>query len=80
MTANAKAPSSGWTITGQRETVQVENGVVVNGVTIDFLTGNGVQGSVFVPNARYTTEYARTQIMARAQMLDDVHNLSAEPS
>ncbi len=80
MAATFKAPSSGWNVTGQRETVQVNNGQVVNGVTIDFLTGNGVQGSVFIPNERYTTEYARTQIAARAAMLDAVHGLSAPPA
>ncbi len=78
MTANFKAPSSGWNVTGQREGVQVTNGQVINGVTIDFLTGNGVAGSVFIPNERYTTDYARAQIAARAQMLDDVHKLSGQ--
>lgn len=78
MTANNVAPSSGWNVTGQRETVQVVNGTVVNGVTVDFLTGNGVLGSVFVPNERYTTENVRAAVMARARMLDDVHTLSGE--
>jgi folate-dependent phosphoribosylglycinamide formyltransferase PurN len=78
---NYSIPSSGWTITGQVEGVQVSTaGRVVNGTTVYFVTGNGDAGSVFVEAAKYNAETVTALVGARAMQLDAIANLSMPKS
>lgn len=70
--------SSGWQVTSQVETSQVNGaGQVVNGVQVGFVTGHGVHGSVFVPLDTYRPDVVRAQVAARAADLDAVAAMSA---
>ena len=70
---------SGWKVTGQQEGVQVDaTGHVVTGVTVSFLTGHGVTGTVFLPDAQYTPDNVRNAVQAKSAILDAVTGLSSE--
>ena len=78
---NYAIPSSGWTITAQIEgTRVVPPGRVETGTTVYFTTGNGDQGSVFVPLAQYNVETVKAAVAARAGQLDAIANMSAPKS
>jgi hypothetical protein len=67
-----------WTVTGQQDTTDLDaTGRAVRGYRIDFTTGLGNHGSVFVPKARYSVESARAAIMQHAAELDQVSALSS---
>lgn len=72
------AARSGWTITSQLAD-QFENtnaGQTVLGVRVYFITGNGNEGSVFVPDNLYTTKNVQERVRKRAQLIDEVGELS----
>lgn len=76
---NPSMPTSGWTVTGQVETTTIgTDNRLVNGITVSFLTGDGVSGSVFVPNDQYTPDRVRAAIAARAGLLDAVQSMTHE--
>lgn len=79
MTSSALTPTSGWTVTSQKQTKQLPAGAqnYVDGVEITFLTGHQVTGSVFVPYAQYTADNVTKAINDRAALLDSVSTLSA---
>jgi hypothetical protein len=79
MTVANGSPSSGWTVTGQTQTTQVNDaGVVVQGVRVQFRTGNGTAGYVFVPMAQYTPDQVRMAIAAQAAVVDQVDALAGQ--
>lgn len=71
------APTEGWRVTGQSETLQPDPaGRVVNGVQVTFMTAKGVQGSVFVPRNLYTVTNVQAAVAAAAHEMDQVQGLS----
>jgi len=72
------ARGSGWTVTSQL-TDQYENtqsGQTLLGVRVYFVTGDGNEGSVFVPNNLYTTKNVTERIRAQAAAIDEVGKLT----
>lgn len=72
------AKGSGWTVTSQLSD-QFENtgsGQTVVGVRIYFITGDGNEGSVFIPNNHYTTRNVKERIAAQAALLDEIGSLT----
>ena len=68
---------SGWSVTSQREDIQLApNGQVANGVVVTFTTASGIQGSVFVPNVDYTPDRVRAMIAERVARMEAVHKLT----
>lgn len=69
---------TGWQITSQLSD-QFENtaaGQTVLGVRVYFITGNGNEGSVFVPQNLYTVRNVQERVRAQAQLLDDIGALA----
>lgn len=69
---------SGWTVTAQL-TNQVENtnsGQTVIGTRVYFITGNGNEGSVFVPDTIYSAKNVRERVRKHATLIDEVGALS----
>lgn len=65
-----------WTVTGQREDMQVgPAGTFVPGVVVSFRTTSGATGSVFVPHESYTVDKVRQLIDARAEVMEGVAGL-----
>ncbi len=65
-----------WEVTGQAETVeQGPSGTFVPGVRVTFRVASGAMGSVFIPQADYTVETARTRIDAAAATVAGVQAL-----
>jgi len=44
----------------------------VIGTVVYFVTGDGNQGSVFVPNSQYRVATVRTMVAAKAKLIDEV--------
>lgn len=78
MTVPIPPPPGGWTVTGQVETQELPPGAqnFVKGVKITFTTGYGAIGSVFVPYAQLTPQYASATIAARVAQLDAISTLT----
>ncbi len=69
---------SGWKITAQL-TDQVENtpsGQTLIGVRVYFITGNGNEGSVFVPNQQYSAKNVHSRVRRSAIELDEIGAMS----
>lgn len=80
MSSNAppEPPASSWQVTGQIEGQQFnESHQLVPGVTITFTTGQGHQGTVFVPQAQYNPARVRELVGQRAALMDEVGGLSS---
>lgn len=70
--------SAGWAVTSQL-TDQIENtqsGQTLVGVRIFFLTADGNEGSVFVPNVHYAAKHVHALINKQADLIDDIGRLS----
>jgi len=48
----------------------------VTGVIVYFVTGDGNEGSVFVPHTRYTAHNVQLAVAAQAKVVDDIGRLS----
>lgn len=48
----------------------------VLGTIVYFTTGEGNQGSVFLPAAQYTVANVRKQVEAKAKLIDNVGNIT----
>lgn len=71
------APDTGWTVTAQQEQVGIgADGRATNGYRIQFTTGKGVNGSVFIPMDRYNPTNVKAAIAAHAHQLDEVQGLT----
>lgn len=70
-------PVGGWRVTSQTPGARAVAGVngPVAGYTVGFVTGNGVNGSVFVPSASYSADNVKAAIAAQVAQLDAVSNL-----
>lgn len=66
------APGTGWVINAQTPTVSAVGQSVMNGWNIDFTTGRGHQGRLFVPVAQYNGPNVRSLVTAQATTLDEV--------
>lgn len=70
-------PANGGTITGQQRTVEPgPNNTVVPGYRVEFTTGKGLSGSVFIPESGYTQANAVAAARAQANLMDGVHGAS----
>lgn len=74
-----QAPTT-WVVTGQSQATDIPTqGAPVNGVRIQYRTGNGQEGSVFVPQTIYpNTSQVRDIIAAAAAQMDTVKALTSE--
>lgn len=68
-----------WTVTSQYASTDVSvPGRLVEGYTVNFRTGNGHDGHVFVPAAQYNPAAVKSAIASQAALLDAVGNLSSD--
>lgn len=66
-----------WEITGQREDYRPgPTGAFVAGIVISFKLSNGATGSVFIPEAAFTVESARSAVAAKAATMEAVSALT----
>lgn len=71
------APITGWIIEHQQETVGLgPDGRAIDGWRVNFVTGLGVHGSVFIVKARYSVDNVRAAVAAAAAEIDAVHKLT----
>lgn len=69
---------SGWTVTTQLDN-QIENtnaGQTILGKRVFFITGDGNEGSVFVPDTIYDANTVKERVRKQARLLDEVGRLS----
>lgn len=83
MTAFALAslpPIGGWKITGQQQQVRAVTGNPrpVDGFVINFVTGYGVNSSVFIASADYSVANVQAAVAAQVAQLDAVSALTHE--
>jgi hypothetical protein len=71
-------PIGGWSVTGQVQQTRALPNVPrpVDGYTISFVTGYGVNGSVFVPANQYQAATVQAAIAAQVTQLDAVSALT----
>lgn len=72
-------PKGGWRVTGQTSRTQFVPGqsIPVQGYAVDFVTGYGVNGSVFITAADYANVDAIKSILGTAvKQLDAVSDLT----
>lgn len=79
MSTQGATNSSGWRVTSQVEQTEVLNGRIQQGWRVSFITGNGVNGSVWVPLVQYTPANVAAAITPVAAQLDAVYTLAAPP-
>lgn len=78
MTTQPQQNATTWQVTGQTEQTQVSPaGAPVRGVQVFFTTGNGHQGSVFVPYTTYNTDTVRRLVGQAAANMDSIGQLSS---
>lgn len=66
-----------WMVDSQLQRTTVNpSGQVEEGYTVNFHTGQGHYGSVFVPNTRYNADNVRAAVQAQANLLDEVGSLT----
>lgn len=73
-------PIGGWTVTGQQQAVRALPNVArpVDGYLINFVTGYGTNGSVFIPANQYSAGTVQAAIAATVNELDAVDALTHE--
>lgn len=77
MAATNQPPAgTGWSIVSQTPGVGKVGSDVTAGVTINFVTGRGHPGTLFVPNAKYTTDGVRQLLADAALNIDNIGALS----
>lgn len=67
------APNGGRIVSQQRNTRPGPNQTIEAGYDVAFKTAKGVDGVVFVPEARYTTDNVLAAVRAAANQLDALH-------
>lgn len=71
-------PTTGWRVVSQIEQTQIgPTGVLEKGVLVTFQLDGGTQGSVFVPEARYTVAAVRDAIAQKAAVLHAVNQITS---
>lgn len=72
------AGHSGWVVTSQvtDQIINTNAGQTVVGTYVYFITGDGNEGSVFVPDVHYSAKTVTAMIEARADVLDEVGRLA----
>lgn len=75
---NALPPVGGWKVTSQTQQTRavVGQNAPVPGYTIGFVTGYGVNGTVFVPTGQYSADTVKAAIAAQVAQLDQVSALT----
>lgn len=71
---SALPPKGGWNVTGQEAQTRIVLGVQrpVEGYTVRFVTGYGVNGSVFVAAENYNAATIQAMIADQVKQLDAV--------
>lgn len=68
-----------WQVTGTSETTQLtDSGQFQPGILVNFTTGRGHQGSVFLAMAAATPENVKAAIDARVRALEGIATLASE--
>lgn len=66
-----------WRIMSQQATMRPgSNASIVRGVDVIFVTKDGHEGTVFVPDAAYNADKVRELVSAKAQQLDAIGKLT----
>jgi len=67
----------GWRVTSQvhDQVIPTDAGQAVTGSYVYFVTNNGNQASVFVPDATFSVEQVKRQVKDRAKLVDDIGEL-----
>ena len=74
--APAPAGAPAWTVTGQQETTDQDvSGRYVRGIRVSFRTAAGIDGSVFLPDARFSAAAARAAIAEKVSRMTSVADL-----
>jgi len=69
-------PVTGWRVIDQVPGTDIgPQGYAVRGVRVYFVTGKGVNGSVFIPENRYTPKNVQATVADLAATIDAVHAL-----
>lgn len=73
-------PVGGWYVTTQSQQTRALPNVQrpVDGYVVNFVTGFGVNGSVFIPGNQYTAPNVQAAIAAQVAQLDAVSALTHE--
>lgn len=71
---------SGWRVTQQvtDQIINTQAGLTQTGVQVYYATGEGNEGSVFVPNQQYKEHVVRGMLEAGATLLDTIGKMSGE--
>lgn len=70
-------PTSTWRVLSQTSQPQVApTGGITDGMSIAFITGEGNNGTVWVPMSRYTAANVKEAIAAAAAQLDQIGALT----
>lgn len=71
-------PVGGWSVTTQTPQTRAVPGqpLPVAGYTVGFVTGYGVNGSVFLPASNYSADAVKAAIAAQVAQLDAVSALT----
>jgi hypothetical protein len=72
------AGQSAWTITGQMtgQVINTQSGRTLVGVEVFFVTADGNEGSVFIPDNLYTAKHVHEAVHVQANKLDEVGRLA----
>lgn len=72
---------SGWRIVSQQtdQIVNTPGNQTVTGVQVYFTTGDGNEGSVFVPNQQYKPDTVHSMVNTQAHLIDSVGKLHNGP-
>lgn len=75
-----QAPPEGWAVTSQApdQLVIDEAGDPQRGTRVQFVTGLGERGSVFVPEHWYRANIVRDMINEKARLIDHIGTLTSE--
>jgi len=71
-------PGHSWRISNiiSDQTVNTGSNDTQVGSTVHFITGDGWEGSVFIPDNKWNHEHIKTAVRQRAKQLDEVGKLS----
>lgn len=76
--AKQQVKHSGWTVVSQvtDQIINTNAGQSVVGTYVYFVTGDGNEGSVFIPDVHYNAKTVHAAIDAKATVLDEVGKLA----
>lgn len=72
-------PTTTWQVTGTMEKTQIgPDGTPAQGLTVNFTTGTGQSGSVWLPKSGLSADAVRAAIAPAAALRDQIYALTSE--